>query len=89
MTRMVHCVKLGRDAEGLDFAPWPGDLGKRIYENVSKEAWAQWLAPSARLPLVITATRWVGASSSAADRPASPLPTIATSNFMVSVICLK
>lgn len=44
MTRMVHCVKLGRDAEGLDFAPWPGDLGKRIYENVSKEAWAQWLS---------------------------------------------
>jgi Fe-S cluster biosynthesis and repair protein YggX len=44
MTRMVHCVKLGRDAEGLDFAPWPGDLGKRIYEGVSKEAWAQWLA---------------------------------------------
>ena len=44
MTRMVHCVKLGRDAEGLDFAPWPGDLGKRIYEGVSKEAWALWLA---------------------------------------------
>ncbi|MDR6936649.1 oxidative damage protection protein [Luteibacter sp. 3190] len=44
MTRTVHCVKLGRDAEGLDFAPWPGDLGKRIYENVSKEAWAQWLS---------------------------------------------
>ena len=43
MTRMVHCVKLGHDAEGLDFAPWPGDLGKRIYENVSKEAWGSWL----------------------------------------------
>jgi Fe-S cluster biosynthesis and repair protein YggX len=40
---MVKCVKLGREAEGLDFAPYPGELGKRIYENVSKEAWAQGL----------------------------------------------
>ncbi len=44
MTRTVHCVKLQRDAEGLAFAPWPGELGKRIYEHVSKEAWANWLA---------------------------------------------
>ena len=43
MTRMVNCVKLGREAEGLDFSPYPGDLGKRIFENVSKEAWKQWL----------------------------------------------
>jgi len=43
MTRMVHCVVLKRDAEGLDRIPYPGDLGKRIYESVSKEAWAQWL----------------------------------------------
>lgn len=43
MTRMVNCIKLGREAEGLDFAPYPGDLGKRIYDNVSKEAWQQWL----------------------------------------------
>ncbi len=35
---------LKRDAEGLDFAPYPGDLGRRIYESVSKEAWARWLA---------------------------------------------
>ena len=40
---MVKCVKLGREAEGLDFPPYPGALGKRIWENVSKEAWAQWL----------------------------------------------
>ena len=39
MTRMVKCIKLGRDAEGLDLPPYPGELGKRIYENVSKEAW--------------------------------------------------
>jgi Fe-S cluster biosynthesis and repair protein YggX len=43
MTRMVHCVKLGREAEGMDFAPLPGELGKRLYENVSKEAWQGWL----------------------------------------------
>lgn len=43
MTRIVQCIKLKREAEGLDFAPYPGELGKRIYENVSKEAWRQWL----------------------------------------------
>jgi Fe-S cluster biosynthesis and repair protein YggX len=40
---MVKCVKLGREAEGLDFPPVPGELGKRIFENVSKEAWQQWV----------------------------------------------
>ena len=44
MTRTVHCAKLDIDAEGLDFAPWPGELGKRIYDSVSKQAWQQWLA---------------------------------------------
>jgi len=43
MARTVKCVKLGREAEGLDFPPYPGDLGKRIFEQVSKEAWKQWL----------------------------------------------
>lgn len=43
MARKVHCVKLGREAEGLDAPPYPGELGRRIYENVSKEAWQQWL----------------------------------------------
>ena len=43
MSRLVHCVLLKREAEGLDYQPYPGDLGKRIYENVSREAWAQWL----------------------------------------------
>src|ERR1700737_4506458 len=43
MARMVKCIKLGREAEGMDFPPYPGDLGKRLFENVSKEAWAQWL----------------------------------------------
>ncbi|HEY9194037.1 MAG TPA: oxidative damage protection protein [Methyloversatilis sp.] len=43
MARMVHCIKLGREAEGLDFPPVPGALGARIFESVSKEAWQQWV----------------------------------------------
>ncbi len=43
MTRMVQCIKLGRTAEGLERLPYPGELGKRIFEQVSKEAWAAWL----------------------------------------------
>lgn len=43
MTRMVQCIKLNQEAPGLDFPPYPGELGKRIYNQVSKEAWAQWL----------------------------------------------
>jgi Fe-S cluster biosynthesis and repair protein YggX len=43
MSRMVHCVKLGKEAEGLDFQPYPGELGKRVFENVSKEGWQMWL----------------------------------------------
>ena len=43
MARMINCIKLGKEAEGMDFPPYPGELGKRIFENVSKEAWAGWL----------------------------------------------
>jgi Fe-S cluster biosynthesis and repair protein YggX len=43
MARTIHCVKLGPDAEGLDFPPYPGAMGKRIFENVSKQAWQDWL----------------------------------------------
>ena len=43
MTRMVNCIKLKKEAEGLDNTPYPGDLGQRIFENVSKEAWQGWL----------------------------------------------
>ncbi|MCA3180850.1 MAG: oxidative damage protection protein [Burkholderiaceae bacterium] len=43
MARTVQCVKLQREAEGLDVPPYPGELGKRIWENVSKEAWQGWL----------------------------------------------
>lgn len=44
MPRTVHCVKLQRESEGLAYAPYPGELGKRIFDSVSKEAWSQWLA---------------------------------------------
>jgi len=40
MARTVQCIKLGKEAEGLDFPPYPGELGKRIWEGVSKQAWA-------------------------------------------------
>jgi Fe-S cluster biosynthesis and repair protein YggX len=43
MSRTVRCAKLGIDAEGLDFAPWPGPLGQRIYAEISKPAWQEWL----------------------------------------------
>ena len=43
MARMVQCVKLGREAEGLDRPNYPCELGKRIFENVSKEAWQGWM----------------------------------------------
>ncbi|HEX5339713.1 MAG TPA: oxidative damage protection protein [Gammaproteobacteria bacterium] len=43
MTRTVKCVLLGEELEGLERAPYPGELGQRIYEQVSKQAWQQWL----------------------------------------------
>ena len=49
MARTVQCVKLGREAEGLDKQPLKGEMGKRIFENVSKEAWKMWLEPSKML----------------------------------------
>lgn len=49
MARTVQCVKLKREAEGLDFAPYPGELGQRIYQNVSKEAWQEWIGIQTRL----------------------------------------
>ena len=42
MTRTVQCVVLGTEAEGLDHPPYPGELGQRIYENVSVQAWKMW-----------------------------------------------
>ena len=42
MARMVHCVCLKKDAEGLAYPPYPGELGKRIYDHISKEAFEMW-----------------------------------------------
>ena len=50
MARTVQCVVLKREAEGLDEPPHPGDLGEKIYENVSKEGWSEWLQ---RLQMII------------------------------------
>lgn len=43
MTHTVHCQKLGKDLPGLDQAPYPGELGQKIYENISKQAWELWI----------------------------------------------
>lgn len=43
MTRMVNCVKLGRETEGLDRPPYPGTLGQRLFDQVSRQAWQDWL----------------------------------------------
>jgi Fe-S cluster biosynthesis and repair protein YggX len=50
MSRIVNCVVLKREAEGLESPPHPGSLGERIYENVSAEGWKQWLE---RLTMII------------------------------------
>jgi Fe-S cluster biosynthesis and repair protein YggX len=44
VARIVQCIFLKREAPGLDRQPYPGELGKRIYDNVSKEAWTKWVA---------------------------------------------
>lgn len=49
MSRMVFCARLQKEAEGLDFQLYPGDLGKRIFDNISKEAWGQWLSKQTML----------------------------------------
>jgi Fe-S cluster biosynthesis and repair protein YggX len=49
MARTVQCIKLGTEAEGLDFPPYPGDLGKKLWESVSKKAWAEWMTQQTML----------------------------------------
>jgi Fe-S cluster biosynthesis and repair protein YggX len=44
MSRTIFCTYLKREAEGLARIPYPGELGKRIYENISQEAWQQWVS---------------------------------------------
>ena len=43
MARTIQCKHLNKEAEGLDFAPWPGDAGKRVFASVGKPAWQRWL----------------------------------------------
>jgi len=43
MSRTVQCAKLGKEAEGLAFQTWPGELGKKIFENISQDAWNMWV----------------------------------------------
>ena len=49
MSRTVQCIKLGTTAEGLDKPPFRGELGQKVYETVSKEAWKKWLEHSKML----------------------------------------
>ncbi len=44
MTRTVHCALMDQEAPGLEFQPYPGDLGKRIYDSICAEGWQRWLA---------------------------------------------
>ncbi|MGD8525692.1 MAG: oxidative damage protection protein [Thioalkalispiraceae bacterium] len=54
MSRVVFCQVLKKEAPGLDVPPYPGELGQRIYENISSEAWNQWLQ---RLTMIINENR--------------------------------
>ena len=47
--RTIHCTKLNKQAEGLAKAPWPGELGEKIFENISKQAWREWLGEQTKL----------------------------------------
>jgi Fe-S cluster biosynthesis and repair protein YggX len=49
MSRIVNCIKLKREAEGLDFPPYPGEIGTRIWQSISKEAWKEWKQVQTRL----------------------------------------
>ncbi len=46
---IIHCVRLDREAEGLSYAPWPGELGQRIYRDISRQAWNEWLVQQTTL----------------------------------------
>ena len=62
MARTVNCIKLGKELDGMDFPPYPGELGKKIYLNVSKEAWAAWLKQQ---PMLVNENRLSLADASA------------------------
>ncbi len=64
MARMVECVVLKREAEGLDEPPHPGEIGQRIYETVSKEGWTEWLQ---RLQMIINENQLNSADERSVD----------------------
>ena len=78
MTRMVNCVKLGREAEGLKAPTYPGALGKRIYENVSAEGWKAWVQHQTML---INENR-LNMTDAKARQPATPLASRDTADTM-------
>ena len=49
MARMIHCAKLGKEAEGLDKPPFKGEAGQKVYDHISKDAWRMWLEHSKML----------------------------------------
>lgn len=49
MSRMVQCIKLKKELEGLEFPPYPGDIGTKIWQSISKEAWANWVDIQTRI----------------------------------------
>ncbi|MDO9023368.1 oxidative damage protection protein [Zwartia sp.] len=49
MSRSVQCLKLKKEAEGLEYPPYPGEMGTRIWQSISKEAWQDWLGVQTRL----------------------------------------
>ena len=82
MARTVNCLKLKREAEGLDYPPYPGELGTRIWQSISKEAWEEWKQVQTRLvnenrlnladcaPASTCSSRWnVSCSKTAASKP--------------------
>ncbi len=90
MPRTVKCVLLGEEAEGLDYAPYPGDLGQRIYDNASKQAWQRWVThqtmlineyrltpiePDARAFLEKEMEKFFFGEGSAAPKEYTPPPT--------------
>lgn len=49
MSRTVQCLKLKQEAEGLEFPPYPGETGTKIWQIISKQAWQDWLNVQTRL----------------------------------------
>ena len=64
MTRTVNCVVLGKNLPGLDEVPYPGELGQRVYENVSAQAWQGWLE---RLVMIVNEYQLNSADTRALD----------------------